>query len=172
MLYVLLVAGLALCAALALRAARLLASALWLAGASALLATLLYALGACEIAVIELSVGAGLVTVLLIYAIATTGDEQAALPPTVPRSLAWALCGAALLLLGRLLLPRLGLLPPEPEGSLAAVLWRERGLDTLLQIGLLFTAALGVVRLLAEPAAPAMPQPDVSADLTAAEVRR
>lgn len=53
---------------MSLRAKSLLASALWLAGVSARVAALLYDLGAHEVAVVELSVGAGLVTVLLLFA--------------------------------------------------------------------------------------------------------
>lgn len=71
-------------AAQALRARRLLYSALWLAGASALLATIFYQLGAPEVAVIELSVGAGLVTVLFVFAINVAGEEAYVGPPLVP----------------------------------------------------------------------------------------
>ena len=52
---------------------------LWLAAVSALVGLLLYQLGAWEIAVIELSVGAGLVTVLMVFAITMIGD-----PPATP----------------------------------------------------------------------------------------
>jgi len=55
------------CGVQAIRAKRLLAAALWLAGVSAAVATLMYSLGAYEVAVIELSVGAGLVTVLFVF---------------------------------------------------------------------------------------------------------
>ena len=63
-----------LCAAQAIRARRLLLAAMWLAGASAATALLLYVLGAAEIAAIELSVGAGLVTVLFVFAITVPFD--------------------------------------------------------------------------------------------------
>ena len=75
MLYALLVAGAVVCAFQALRASHLLPSAIWLAGVSALTAITLYTMGAHEIAVIELSVGAGLVTVLFVFAISIAGDD-------------------------------------------------------------------------------------------------
>ena len=69
------VASLLVCALQAVRAKRLLHSALWLAGASALVALEMYLMGAPEVAVIELSVGAGLVTVLFVFAINIAGEE-------------------------------------------------------------------------------------------------
>ena len=64
-----------MCAFMAFRTPRLLISALWLAGCSAILSILLYLMGAYQVAVIELSVGAGLVTVLFVFAISIAGDE-------------------------------------------------------------------------------------------------
>ena len=49
---------------------------------------LLYLLGAYQVAVIELSVGAGLVTVLLIYAISVVGDDAFDPGPVIPRPVA------------------------------------------------------------------------------------
>ena len=71
---ILILVGMLLCAAMAIRAQKLLISALWLAGSSALVALWIYILGAPEIAVIELSVGAGLVTVLFVFAINIAGE--------------------------------------------------------------------------------------------------
>ncbi len=71
----LIVAATLVCALQAVRSRRLLMSALWLAGASALVALMMYLLGAPEVAVIELSVGAGLVTVLFVFAINIAGEE-------------------------------------------------------------------------------------------------
>jgi len=59
--------GILASAILAIRTKRLLISAIWLAVASALTAVMIYLLGAPQIAVIELSVGAGLVTVLFVF---------------------------------------------------------------------------------------------------------
>jgi NADH:ubiquinone oxidoreductase subunit 6 (subunit J) len=58
-----------ICAVQAVRARRLLHAALWLAGVSAMASLLIYGLGARQAAVIELSVGAGLVFILFVFAI-------------------------------------------------------------------------------------------------------
>jgi uncharacterized MnhB-related membrane protein len=108
MVYILIVIGLLGCAIQAVRASRLLISALWLAGASALTALLMYLLGAPEVAVIELSVGAGLVTVLFVFAINIAGEERLDIMPVMPRPLAWLLVvctGASCLTLQAACLP-------------------------------------------------------------------
>lgn len=69
-------------------ASRLIASGLWLAGSSALLATALYFLEAPYVAVIDLSVGAGLVAVLFGFAVMTAGDDGMRAAPGVSRWLA------------------------------------------------------------------------------------
>jgi hypothetical protein len=115
-------------------------------------------------------VGAGLVTVLFIFAIGMAGEESIKLPPLMPRSLAWGLALAAALLLGGLTLPLAGagwlLEPvqatagaqmnaaPAAEAPLQAVIWEERGLDVLVQIVLIFCGVLGLLGLLAELKAP------------------
>ena len=89
---ILIIIGMLLCAVMAVRTQRLLVSALWLAGASALVSLWMYILGAPEVAVIELSVGAGLVTVLFVFAINVAGEGVA--PPArdlLPRSVSWGL---------------------------------------------------------------------------------
>src|SRR5512135_3843744 len=68
----------------AIRARRLLTSAIWLAGVSALVSIVLYLYGAHEVAVIELSVGAGLVTVLFVFAISIAGDDPIDRRPVLP----------------------------------------------------------------------------------------
>src|SRR5690349_5712869 len=88
----------------AIRAPRLLISAVWLAAVSALLSIFLYNLGATTVAVIELSVGAGLVTVLLVFAISISGEETLDRQPSVPRLAAGGLISALMVLLGGMLL--------------------------------------------------------------------
>ena len=143
-------------AAQALRARRLLYSALWLAGSSAVLATALYQLGAPMVAVIELSVGAGLVTVLFVFAINVAGEEGTIGPPVVP---VWAGGTAVLVAAG----PDRGTGPAdarcrgEPAWRRAPSpkrLWQARGLDVLVQIVLIFAGVLGLLGLLAETGAP------------------
>jgi uncharacterized MnhB-related membrane protein len=149
--YVLILAGLLVCAVQAIRAKRLLSSALWLAGASALTALLLYLLGAPYVAVIELSVGAGLVTVLFVFAINIAGEEAIELHSMLPRPLSWALIIVAVLLLGWMILPGLLPLPPSgPQLSFHEILWSDRKLDILLQVVLIFSGVLGVLGLLSE----------------------
>ena len=150
--FVLIVLGCIICAAFAIRTRRLLISALWLAGCSALTALLLYLLGAAEIAVIELSVGAGLVTVLFVFAINIAGDEPlVTLPSLVPAPLAWIAALAAVGLGGWMALPNL-----RPDAGLvqadtfAKVLWEHRSLDVLLQVVLIIGGVLTVLGLLAE----------------------
>lgn len=150
MLQLSLVIGVVLCAIQAIRSARLLISALWLAGTSALVALFLYEMGAHEVAVIELSVGAGLVTVLFVFAINVAGEEALPARPLVPRPLAWGLALLPLLLLAGLTFPWAGRASPAAEPSFAQVLWQARSLDVLAQIALIFAGVLGILGLLAE----------------------
>ncbi len=147
------IAGAVLCAIGAIAAKRLLVSALWLAGASALVALAMYLLGAPEIAVVELSVGAGLVTVLFVFAINLTGDEALKAKPVVPRGLAWGLVGLAVVLLAWLDVPRALVVPAPLAGGFANMVWQQRGLDVLLQVALIFAGVLGVLGLLSESGA-------------------
>jgi NADH:ubiquinone oxidoreductase subunit 6 (subunit J) len=139
---------------LAIRAGRLISSALWLAGTSALLSILFYMLGAALISVIELSVGAGLVTVLFVFAISVAGEDAMDLRPIVPKVVAVGSTFLALALLA-------GLIPANPlpsrlviEPALSTVMWQERGLDILIQIVLIFAGVLGLLGLLEEAKAP------------------
>ena len=68
-------------------------------------AALVEALGAAQVAVMELSVGAGLVTVLLVYAVSVVGDDAWDPPSVVPKPLAFAI--VAFLLIGLALLSSL-----------------------------------------------------------------
>jgi uncharacterized MnhB-related membrane protein len=147
------------CAVQAISAARLLPAALWLAGVSICFSLLLFTLGATTIAMIELSVGVGLVTVLLIYAISLVEDDAAA-QAIVPRALAWALAIAPALILAWLVVSRLGLRVAAIDLPFGEMLWRQRGLDVLGQAALMFIGALGVLGLLSDQVlAPKQPQP-------------
>jgi uncharacterized MnhB-related membrane protein len=147
MVYLWLTLGVAICAIQAIRSPRLLASALWLAGASALVSIILYALGAREVAVIELSVGAGLVTVLLVYAIAIAGDDALGQRSPIPRLLALGLVSLIVLLLAWLALPMTGSPVTAAGSTFRQTLWQQRGIDVLAQIVLLFIGAIGVLGL-------------------------
>lgn len=151
MVYILCVVGVLVCAVQAIRSKRLLVAALWLAGTSALTALLLYMLGAPDIAVVELSVGAGLVTVLFVFAINIAGEETLPSVPSIPRWLAWLFVGITVILLGWFawqgLPDRLAIIT---QGSFNLTMWQDRRVDLLLQIVLLFCGSLSVLGLMAE----------------------
>lgn len=143
------------CAVLAIRASRLLSAALWLAAVSALVSILLYELGARQVAVIELSVGAGLVTVLFVFAISIAGDDGLGLESAIPRWLAIGAVGVLLVLLVGMALPLDEVDVTVGAFSIEAALWNERALDVLVQIVLIFTGVLCLLGLLAETRLPA-----------------
>lgn len=151
MVYVLIGAGILVCALLAVLARRLLLSAAWLALTSALVALMIYLLGAPHIAVIELSVGAGLVTVLFVFAINIAGEDITPLKALVPKPLAVGSIVLAGGLALYLILSAVGVLDLTIlTNSESAILWEERYLDLLLQIALIFSGVLGVIGLLAD----------------------
>ena len=155
MLHMLLLALVAVVFALqAIKTERLITSAMWLAGASALLATLFYLMGAPQVAVIELSVGAGLVTVLFAFAISIAGEELLDLRPTLPQTLSISLTLLALALMGAFSLPLQAGPAAATEPALTQVIWEQRGLDVLVQVVLIFAGVLGLLGLLAEAKAP------------------
>jgi uncharacterized MnhB-related membrane protein len=160
MVYILIGIGLLWCAIQAVRSPRLLTSALWLAGASALTALLMFLLGAPEVAVIELSVGAGLVTVLFVFAINIAGEEEFDLLPVVPRPVAWVLVVIGVIMLIWMNLsvfgPSIGV---TPTTNFSTALWVDRRVDVLMQIGLIFAGVLGVLGLMADVEHPAPPGP-------------
>jgi len=151
LVYIILIVGLFVCAFQAIWAKRLIVSALWLAGTSALVAIFMYMMGATQIAVIELSVGAGLVTVLFVFAINITGDQALSAKPTIPQPIAWGIVLLAILLLGWLTLPYLNInIPGFQPTVLSKVLWEDRAVDVILQIVIIFTGILGVLGMLSE----------------------
>lgn len=139
---------LGLCAIKAVQAAQLLAAALWLAGLSAATAASLYLIGAYDMAVIELSLSLGLVTVLLAFAISMVGANS---PDTMLRRRPdRALVVLVLILMVALILPATAVpaLTAGVDGDFSAVLWETRQPDILVQIALIFAGVLGVLRLL------------------------
>ena len=139
---------------LAIRAARLILSAVWLACASMVLSLIFYLVGATTVAVIELSIGAGLVTVLFVFAISLAGEDAMDARPLIPKWLAWALVIASVLLLGWSVLPIKQAADAAPEPSFVVVMWQQRSLDVLVQLVLIFAGVLGMLGLLAEEKAP------------------
>jgi uncharacterized MnhB-related membrane protein len=155
MLFGLVVAGIILCAILAITAKRLLSSAIWLASVSALSAILFYLLGAREVAVIELSIGAGLVTVLFVFAISIAGDEAMNAKPLIPWILGVALVLSLVILLGWMAIPAFRTAVPTTETSSTDILWDVRGLDLIVQVSLIFAGVLSVLGLLSDKILPA-----------------
>jgi len=154
------------CALMAFRTSRLLISALWLAGCSAILSILLYLSGAYQVAVIELSVGAGLVTVLFVFAISIAGDETIEARSIIPKPIALVIALVSIVLLGFMTISSLVTLPATTEASFSEVLWQQRGLDMLVQSGLMFAAVVGLLGLLAEAKAPVHEKQPVKAKET------
>ncbi len=154
MVYMVLIAAAIVFAIMAIWARRLIASALWLAGVSAVLSTVFYLMGAHQLAVIELSIGAGLVTLLFVFAIGVAGEGRVEGGPVVPQALAWGLVILTVVLLGWLVLPQGSAGQAVSGPTLATVLWHQRGLDVLVQIVLIFAGVLGLLGLLAEAKAP------------------
>ncbi|HEX8991312.1 MAG TPA: NADH-quinone oxidoreductase subunit J [Anaerolineales bacterium] len=156
MLRLLLIALLLIFAIQSLRARALLTGALWLAGVSALSSVLFFLYDARLVAVVELSVGAGLVTVLFVFAINIAGDEAIQTRSVPPRRWMAALAVLFILLLGWFVWPSPAVAPSASvaEAPLSVVLWQDRGLDLMVQVVLIFSGVLGLLGLLAEARAP------------------
>jgi len=149
MLGIVIAGGMVICAIQAVRSAHLLNSAIWLAGCSALTAILLYMLGATQIAVIELSVGAGLVTILFVFAINITGEDPSTILPSIPRPVAWITVIISMIIFTWMVVPNLGT-PPyiKTELPFLTYLWSLRGTDLMLQVVLIFAGVLSILSLL------------------------
>ena len=149
--YLLLMAGLLFCAYRMMVANRVLPSTLYLAGTSVLVSVVLYLLGAQQVAVIELSVGAGLITVLLVYAVSVVGEDALDPSSVLPKPLAITFILAIVALLGWMVYPLIQV-STTAAGSpeLLNTLWQQRVLDVYIQIALIFAGVLGVLGLLSE----------------------
>jgi uncharacterized MnhB-related membrane protein len=145
-----LIIGIILSAILAITAKRLLSSAIWLAGVSALSAILFYILGAREVAVIELSIGVGLVTVLFVFAISIAGDDAMDAKPLIPRILGTLLALCMILLLCGMVIPGFVSAEPIAEPTSTDILWQVRGMDLIVQVAVIFAGVLSVLGLLSD----------------------
>ncbi len=117
---------------------------------------LFYWYGAHEVAVIELSVGTGLVTVLFVLAINIAGDAPLEGRRVIPLPLAIGVCLLFVLVLGGFVLFAQPLPPVAAQSGtvFAQVFWQGRGLDVLVQVVLIFSGVLGFLGLLSEAKAP------------------
>ena len=149
-LYVLIAVGLILSAVQALRVKSLLASALWLAVVSGLVSLFMYMLGSPGIAAVELSVGAGLVTVLFVFVISITGNEKLPDKPLFPRWLALVITIVSFGALAWFWF-KSGINPAldtEKADILADTIWVDRKLDIYLQAALLISGIFGTLLLI------------------------
>jgi uncharacterized MnhB-related membrane protein len=142
--------GAVFCAYRAIVAKRILSATIYLACISALVSAVIYLLGAPQVAVMELSVGAGLVTVLLVYALSVVGDDALDPASVIPKPLAFGVVGLVVLLLGLMVYPAIQTNLDQGPITLANVLWQNRVLDVWIQIALIFSGVMGVLGLLSE----------------------
>jgi NADH:ubiquinone oxidoreductase subunit 6 (subunit J) len=149
-IYLLLVLGCVIFAYRTMVSTRILVSTLYLAGISAMVSIMLYMLGAYQVAAIELSVGAGLVTVLLVFAISVVGDDAFDPPSIIPKPFAFILVAVAAVLLGILALPITAKHNVVNVVPLSGILWEQRVLDVWIQMALIFSGTLGLLGVLAE----------------------
>src|SRR5215216_1447269 len=89
--YGLFLLGAIVCAYRAIVAKRILSATIYLACISALISAVLFLVGATQVAVMELSVGAGLVTVLLVFAVSVVGDDAVDPPSIITKPLAFTM---------------------------------------------------------------------------------
>jgi len=152
-LHLVLLAAIAVCALRAVLLTDLLRSAISLALASAALSILFFELGVPYAAVFELSVGAGLVMVLLVSAIGLTKrappeneEEGKSLVLIIPVLTLLALAVIDIIAFASLdsrILP----VPGAQAASFEETLWRVRWLDVLAQLGMILAGVFAVLVL-------------------------
>jgi uncharacterized MnhB-related membrane protein len=148
--YAVFLLGAVFCAYRAIVAKRILSATIYLACISALVSAILYLLDAAQVAVMELSVGAGLVTVLLVYALSVVGDDAMDPASVIPKPLAFVLVGLVAIFLGWMVFPAVRTTVAVGSYDLASSLWENRVLDVWIQIALIFSGVMGVLGLLSE----------------------
>jgi NADH-quinone oxidoreductase subunit J len=133
---------------------RLLRSAIGLALVSVILSIVIYRMGSPQAAVFELSVCAGLITVIFFTAITFTRrlSQEGLKKRKLERfSKFWFLpflVAIAWLLLSKVDLPLPGALKPVPDvEGVKGVIWNVRHMDLIAQISIILAGALGVVVL-------------------------
>ena len=129
---------------------KILSAAIYLACISAFVYAVIYMLGAPQVAVIELSVGAGLVSVLLVYAVSVVGDDTLDPPSVVPKPLAFGVIGLASIVLGWMAYPATPVSFERGSMDLATSMWQSRVLDAWIQMALIFSGVMGMLGLLSE----------------------
>jgi uncharacterized MnhB-related membrane protein len=148
--YGLFLLGAIVCAYRAIVATRILSATIYLACISALVSAVLYLLGATQVAVMELSVGAGLVTVLLVYAVSVVGDDAHDPASVIAKPLAFVMVALVTILLVAMVFPAAESPLDTSALALSIALWKDRVLDVWIQIALIFSGVMGVLGLLSE----------------------
>ena len=126
-------------------------SVLSLATVSALLSVLFFQLGCPVAGVFELSVGAGLITVLVVLTISFIQTRK---EKRQERKILWALIALAASALvfflfqttTRLIYP--SAIPPAGWGEVGEVLWKLRAFDLVPQVLVVLSAVFGILALL------------------------
>ncbi|MBC7362287.1 MAG: NADH-quinone oxidoreductase subunit J [Candidatus Aminicenantes bacterium] len=148
---ILLLCGLIIFSGLAILFKDLLKAALSLAVASLFLGIIFFRLNAPYAGVFEISVVAGLITVLFILTIALTkkeGEVEEAKLAKVVFPLFFILFLIIDGLVMKSLLQKVPSLPSGPEaGTFGEVLWKQRTFDLVAQIGVIFAGVLAVLAL-------------------------
>ncbi len=141
------------CAVVAIVLKDNLLSVLSLASVSVLLSILFFQLGAPVAGVFELSVGAGLITVLIILTI--TFIQERAEKPSQGKTFAWSIFAlvivAALLFLFQKLSPTIyvnSLPTASGWGQVGEIFWKVRSFDLLPQVLIILAAAFGILAML------------------------
>ena len=148
--YGLFLLGAIVCAYRAIVTTRILSATIYLACISALVSAVLYLMGATQVAVMELSVGAGLVTVLLVYAVSVVGDDAHDPASVISKPLAFMMVGLVTTLLAVMVFPAAEAKIDTSVLALSISLWQNRVLDVWIQIVLIFSGVMGVLGLLSE----------------------
>lgn len=129
----------------------LLKAAISLAVASVFLAILFFRMSSPYVGVFEISVVAGLITVLFIAAITMTRDRGNDVPENKLALFVFPAFFILLILIDFLVIRKwmghVGVLPGAEEGSFGDVLWNKRTFDLIGQIGVIFAGVFAVLAL-------------------------
>lgn len=148
---ILLLSGLLLFSILAVLAKDLIKSAISLALASLFLGIIFFRMGAPYAGVFEISVVAGLITVLFMLTIALTktgGDVRESKTVTLVFPVFFVLVGLIDIFVMKGLLPKLQLLQTGAEGgTFSEVLWKQRTFDLVGQLAVILAGVFAVLAL-------------------------
>jgi len=148
---ILLLIGLVLFSVAAVLLKDLIKAAICLAAASLVLGILFFRMGAPYAGAFEISVVAGLITVLFMLTIALTktgGDVAESKLATVAFPLFFILFLVVDVIVTKNLVQKIVALPAAPEaGAFGEVLWKQRTLDLVGQVCIIFAGVLAVLAL-------------------------